>query len=86
MARSCAHLYLDDLAARADERVARDEAPIDPDTWLALNAYRVVLTRGRDGLVVWVPPSVELDETARPLLAAGMRFLPEPMNLGGAAS
>jgi hypothetical protein len=46
----------------------------------------VVSTRGRDELVMWVPPDAELDETARTLLAAGMRFVPEPMNLGAAAS
>jgi hypothetical protein len=37
---------------------------------LRLNAYRVLLTRGRDGLVVFVPPTSELDETADVLIRA----------------
>jgi hypothetical protein len=38
---------------------------------LRANAYRVLLTRGRDGAVVFVPPLSELDETYRYLLASG---------------
>lgn len=38
---------------------------------LRLNAYRVLLTRGRDGTVVFVPPLTILDETAAHLLACG---------------
>jgi hypothetical protein len=38
---------------------------------LRLNAYRVLLTRGRDGTVVFVPPLDELDETFRYLVASG---------------
>lgn len=39
---------------------------------LRLNAYRVLLTRGRDGTVVFVPPLAELDQTYDYLIAAGM--------------
>lgn len=39
---------------------------------LRLNAYRVLLTRGRDGTVVFVPPMPELDETYAFLCEAGM--------------
>ncbi len=34
--------------------------------------YRVLLTRGRDGTVVFVPPLPELSETYGYLVAAGM--------------
>jgi len=45
---------------------------------LRKNAYRVLLTRGRDGTVVFVPPVAELDETAALLEAAGCRLLATP--------
>jgi hypothetical protein len=44
---------------------------------LRLNAYRVLLTRGREGLVVFVPgtPRDEMDRTARALESAGAMWL-----------
>lgn len=42
----------------------------DPEALLR-NTYRVLLTRGRDGLVVWVPPDAFLDETAAAVKVAG---------------
>lgn len=42
---------------------------------LRQNAYRVLLTRGRDGTVVFVPAIPALDETYRYLAAAGFRLL-----------
>ena len=42
---------------------------------LRLNAYRVLLTRGRDATVVFVPPLPALDETHAHLGAAGFREL-----------
>jgi hypothetical protein len=42
---------------------------------LRQNAYRVLLTRGRDGTVVFVPPIPFLDETFAYLVAAGFRTL-----------
>ncbi|MGH7671107.1 MAG: DNA/RNA helicase domain-containing protein [Gemmatimonadaceae bacterium] len=39
---------------------------------LRVNAYRVLLTRGRDGTVIFVPPIAELDETHSYLVAAGV--------------
>jgi hypothetical protein len=42
---------------------------------LRINAYRVLLTRGRDGTVVFVPPVQELEETWAYLLANGFREL-----------
>lgn len=42
---------------------------------LRVNAYRVLLTRGRDGCVVFVPPLASLDETFEYLKAAGFLTL-----------
>jgi hypothetical protein len=42
---------------------------------LRLNAYRVLLTRGRDGVVVFVPALTEMDETHSYLLESGFRGL-----------
>lgn len=48
--------------------------PRDPMR-LRINAYRVLLTRGRDGVVVYLPETGELDETWEHLLASGFREL-----------
>jgi Uncharacterized conserved protein (DUF2075) len=48
---------------------------IDPRT-LRLNAYRVLLTRGRDGVVIFVPPTPDLDDTAQVIRDAGALSLP----------
>jgi DUF2075 family protein len=50
--------------------------PLHDAEQLRINAYRVLLTRGRDGLVVFVPPSADLDSTETALLAAGLQPLP----------
>lgn len=42
---------------------------------LRINSYRVLLTRGRDACVVFVPPLKELDETFAFLVAAGFKDL-----------
>ena len=42
---------------------------------LRVNAYRVLLTRGRDATVVFVPPLPILDETANYLEASGFRSI-----------
>ena len=42
---------------------------------LRRNAYRVLLTRGRDATVVFVPPIPVLDETYERLIASGFREL-----------
>jgi DUF2075 family protein len=42
---------------------------------LRRNAYRVLLTRGRDATVVFVPPMKLLDETYAYLLESGFREL-----------
>jgi hypothetical protein len=57
-------------------RLARKHRGLVKDA-LALrrNAYRVLLTRGRDGTVVYVPRDGDLDETYVYLRDAGMRTL-----------
>lgn len=45
--------------------------PVRDPLKLRINAYRVLLTRGRDGTVVFVPPLPELDETFTFLRMAG---------------
>jgi hypothetical protein len=42
---------------------------------LRKNVYRVLLTRGRDGTVIFVPPTAELDETWAYLEGCGVRAL-----------
>jgi hypothetical protein len=42
---------------------------------LRVNAYRVLLTRGRDACVVFAPPIPEMDETFAYLATAGFRQL-----------
>jgi DUF2075 family protein len=42
---------------------------------LRVNAYRVLLTRGRDGAVIFVPPIPELDATAARLQGHGVKVL-----------
>lgn len=42
---------------------------------LRLNAYRVLLTRGRDGLVIFIPPIPELDTTFNALQKAGVEVV-----------
>jgi DUF2075 family protein len=56
-------------------RPYRREAHIRDARQLRLNAYRVLLTRGRDGTVVFVPPLGEMDETYSYLLDSGFRKL-----------
>jgi len=55
----------------------RRGAKIKDSFQLRVNSYRVLLTRGRDGTVVFVPPLAELNETAEYLVAAGFRMLEE---------
>jgi len=47
---------------------------IDPHQ-LRLNSYRVLLTRSREGIIVFIPPKPEFDLTEHAFLAAGARIL-----------
>jgi hypothetical protein len=51
---------------------SRSKYRIDNPFQLRKNVYRVLLTRGRDGVVVFVPPVAKLDPTYHILLASGM--------------
>lgn len=42
---------------------------------LRMNSYRVLLTRGRDGLVIFVPKNVALDKTFQVLIEVGCKTL-----------
>lgn len=42
---------------------------------LRLNSYRVLLTRGRDGLLVFVPPEAKMDSSYAALQAAGLEHI-----------
>lgn len=71
--------YLRDDGAWTDRnarkyRPSGKTRPRDPSQ-MRQNAYRVLLTRGRDGTIVFVPPLRELDETWGYLLASGFREL-----------
>ena len=57
--------------ARGYQRGAHVRDPFQ----LRMNAYRVLLTRGRDATVVFVPPVAELDETSRYLGDSGFLLL-----------
>jgi hypothetical protein len=57
--------------ARGYLRAARVKDPFQ----LRLNAYRVLLTRGRDGTIVFVPPLQELDITYCYLSESGFQVL-----------
>ncbi|MFA4964372.1 MAG: DNA/RNA helicase domain-containing protein [Thermoleophilia bacterium] len=56
------------------KRHARSAHVRDPFQ-LRVNAYRVLLTPGRDGAVIYVPPITELDATAARLQAHGVKML-----------
>jgi len=51
---------------------------VDDTLGLRRNVYRVLLTRGREGTVIFVPPTALCDETSEALLVAGVRVLEDP--------
>ena len=57
--------------------------PLDDPHQILENTYRVLLTRGRDGVVIWIPPHEDWDATEIALLSAGVRPLPEDSALAG---
>lgn len=56
-------------------RERRNSKELDPYR-LRINAYRVLLSRGRDGMIIFVPPVERLRETHRVLIDAGCQELP----------
>ncbi len=61
-------------SSRARKYKASDVDVVSPHQ-LRVNSYRVLLTRGREVSVVFVPPLIEMDETANYLTASGFRML-----------
>ena len=56
-------------------RKMRTRVPQQDPHQLRLNSYRVLLTRSREGLVIFIPPDTEFDQTEHAFLAAGARIL-----------
>lgn len=56
-------------------RKMRTRTPQRDPHQLRLNSYRVLLTRSREGLVIFVPPLEEFNKTEHALLASGARYL-----------
>ncbi len=48
---------------------------------LRMNSYRVLLTRSRDGVIIFIPPLSEFDKTEHALLASGAKILMEEIPL-----
>jgi DUF2075 family protein len=69
-----------------DARPVRSKYPLADPVRIRMNAYRLLLTRGRDGMVVFLPPDARLDFTEHALLAAGVRPLPAMQTTGGAST
>jgi hypothetical protein len=63
----------------------RSKYPLNDPAQLRRNAYRVLLTRGRDGTVFFLPPDPVLDLTEHALLAAGVRPLVDSALAAGSA-
>jgi hypothetical protein len=57
------------------EFAGKNRPPLKDPLTVRKNVYRVLLTRGRDGTVVFVPPDSRMDATAEWLAAAGFRDL-----------
>ncbi len=53
---------------------------LDPHQ-LRLNSYRVLLTRSREGMILFIPPLPEFDQTEHAFLAAGARILESQISL-----
>ncbi|HTL89931.1 MAG TPA: DNA/RNA helicase domain-containing protein, partial [Leptolyngbya sp.] len=81
---SCQGLELDfPIIGWGDDLIWRDRAWVtttrqknarDP-LQLRLNSYRVLLTRGRDGLIIFVPPEAKMDSTFEILQTVGLQSL-----------
>jgi hypothetical protein len=68
--------------ARGYKKKARIKNPFQ----LRKNSYRVLLTRSRDAVLVYVPPLFDLDETYRFLWSSGFRPLSSPKYESGTPS
>ena len=57
------------------EFAGKNRPPLKDPLTVRKNVYRVLLTRGRDGTVVFVPPDTRMDATLERLRAVGFRNL-----------
>src|SRR5205085_12520041 len=76
----------DDLVWKADAwQTSAKQRGVKEVLRLRTNAYRVLLTRGRDGACIYVPPEprASMDATYDALLRAGVRELPSLPVVGG---
>jgi hypothetical protein len=62
-------------------RKMRTRVPQQDPHQLRLNSYRVLLTRSREGLVIFIPPDSEFNQTEHAFLAAGARILESRISL-----
>jgi len=62
-------------------RKMRTRIPQNDPHQLRLNSYRVLLTRSREGIVIFIPQMEEFDQTEHAFLAAGARILETNVSL-----
>lgn len=62
-------------------RKMRTQIPQENPHQLRLNSYRVLLTRSREGVIIFIPPKSEFDQTEHALLAAGARIFTPQIHL-----
>lgn len=62
-------------------RKMRTRIPQEDPHQLRVNSYRVLLTRSREGLIIFIPPKPDFDKTELALLASGARFLQSSVSL-----
>ena len=62
-------------------RKMRTRIPQQDPHQLRLNSYRVLLTRSREGIVIFIPPAPEFDQTEHAFLASGARILEPQISL-----
>ena len=60
---------------KAKRYQTRGRSTPDNPFQMRINAYRVLLTRGRDGSIIFIPELTELDETYKFLLDCGIPAL-----------
>ena len=56
------------------------EGKTDIDKAYRLNSYRVLLTRGRDGFIVFIPPIAEMDIIEKLFKDIGVKELKKTLN------
>ena len=64
-------MRVNDCWSNAKARGYKRGAHVRDPFQLRMNAYRVLLTRGRDATVTFIPPLQDLDETYNYLAASG---------------